>query len=34
MLKSASVFIGSRGGVNSSDISELFETHAPEQPNS
>ncbi len=32
--KSRIVFIGSRGGVNSSDISELFETHAPEQPNS
>ena len=32
--KSRIVFIGSRGGVNSSDISELFETHSIQHPNS
>ncbi len=32
--RSRIVFIGSRGGVNSSDISELFETRSIEHPNS
>ena len=32
--RSRIVFIGSRGGVNSSDISELFETRPIQHPNS
>ncbi|TWU42780.1 hypothetical protein [Novipirellula artificiosorum] len=32
--RSRTVFIGSRGGVNSSDISKLFETRSIHHPNS